>query len=536
MGADSTRRLVWQVSPMSDLIDLVTRSLSEEAAEEFMARVETQVDQLAEEFATGSFENEDYSVGLEMEVYAIAFDVATDSQSEGVEEDTLRLDRLPASVFESGAAKELGLHNAELNTTPDPFTAAGLASQSEGIAADFETADAAARENGCRLVLDSMWTTPPAEGSDQYLSDVEKRDGITLATNMREDPRYAALDNHALEFADGEIPFDVPGVERTFPSILFESLATSIQPHLQIPNSEAFPAYYNTGIRTLGPILALSTNSPFLPPDLYTDRTDPESLVERTHHELRIAVFEQSVNQTPNPKVRVPDDIDDVTDVLADILADDLIAPFLREWTTDDERNSLAEEFWEFRYKRSSYWRWLRCVVGGEAVADASDDRSLRIEYRPIPTQPTIRDVVGMQVLTSGLLHGLVAADHPLADLEWSAAETSFYNAAEDGLDAALAWVTADGARTEDPAVIFSEVFRFAREGLADIGLETAAIETYLAPIEARWEARTTPSVWKKERVRQALANGQSFDEAVREMQAVYLELSQTTDSFAEWL
>ena len=507
---------------MTDLATLVERSLADGTAEQFNDRVDTQAANLHDAIAAGELDNEDFSVGLEMEVYAV--------DNDG------RLAPLPDAVFGSAASKELGVHNAEINTDPDVLDTDGLSTQAESIERQFERARETAQQEGLDLVLDAMWTRSPEEGAYEYLTAHDDSEGFVVAENMRTDSRYVAIDNEVRRHAGGDISFAVPGISEAFPTILFESLATSIQPHLQIPSAEQFPAYYNTAIRTLGPLLALSTNSPFLPPDLYDEMETPHDVVEESHHELRIAVFEQSVNESPNPKVRVPDDIDSVGETVDGVVADDLFAPFLREWLDDSDRETFADRFWEFDYKRSTYWRWLRCVVGGDAVEGAGDERSLRIEYRPIPTQPTIRDVVGMQCLTVGLIRGLVAADHPIVELPWADAEESFYSAASDGLDAELAWITAEGERTSDSSVIFSELFAYAREGLDTAGVPADDAEQYLAPIEARVDAGLTPSMWKKARVREALDDGHSFAEAVDRMQRQYIERSRETASFAQWL
>ncbi len=508
---------------MTDVAELVTRSLSGEATEEFLTRVGQQGESIIARVADGEFDNDGFSVGMEMEVYAIRT-------------ETNELTHLSERVFETGATKELGYHNAEINTAPDALDEDGLARQAESIEQDFNRASEAANAEGCELVLDAMWTTPPEEGSERYLGNVDLTDGVTIARNMRPDPRYIALDNQALAYAGGDIAFSVPGVSRTFPTILFESLATSIQPHLQIPNTEAFPDYYNAAIRTLGPVLALGTNSPFLPPDLYTDVADPHELIDQSHHELRIAVFEQSMNQSPHPKVCVPSDIQTPDDAIRHVLEDDLYAPFLREWITDTPREGIADAYWEYQYKRASFWRWLRCVVGGDSVADCCNKRSLRIEYRPIPTQPTVRDVVGMQVLTVGLIRGLVHTNHPLVELPWEDAEQAFYNAATDGLHADLAWITADGDRTSESAAIFDDLFTQARIGLVESGVSESAIDRYLGPIERRVETGVTPSIWKKNRVREAVDAGASFGEAIIEMQTEYIERSRESEHFAEWV
>jgi hypothetical protein len=513
---------------MSDIADIVERSLAPDTAATFTDRVDEQAAALREAIAAGEMDNDEFAIGLEMEVYAVDRPDA-DAATEG------RLATLPTTVFDGTANKELGRHNAELNTDPNVLDADGLAAQADSLAERFEQGQADAREASRELVLDAMWTIPPADGSLTYLDSVDWHEDVTVAQNMRPAPRYVAIDNHVRRLVDGEIPFDVPGAEHTFQTILFESLATSIQPHLQIPSASAFPDYYNAAIRTLGPLVALSANSPFLPADCYNAVTDPHTLVEETHHELRIAAFEQSVNHTGSNKVRVPQDITDATDVVDRVVADDRYAPFLREWVRDDDRTKFHDDHWEFDHKRGTYWRWLRCVVGGDPVGTGTE-RSLRIEYRPIPTQPTIRDVVGMQALTAGLIRGLVVADHPLTTLSWDDAERAFYEAVADGLDAELAWVTADGERTTDSDTIFAEVFEYARTGLRESGVDDADIDHYLGPLEARWDHDTTPSAWKKARVHDGLDEGLDLPAALMEMQRQYIRASGEHSSFAEWL
>ncbi|WP_324758871.1 hypothetical protein [Haloarcula montana] len=446
-----------------------------------------------------------------------------------------RLTRLPDVVFEGEANKELGLHNAEVNTEPNSFDQSGMEVQTTAVEMQTKQARQQASNQHCELIPDAMWTIPPEEGSEPYLSAHERHDDVVIADNMRPAPRYVALDNEALNHAGGEIEFDVPGYSGAFPTILFESLATSIQPHLQIPDTEAFPDYYNAAIRTLGPLLALSTNSPFLPADCY-DGVDPERLCRETHHELRIAAFEQSVNTSENPKVKVPRDLDATTDVVDRVVEDDCFAPFLREWLDETDRESLADDIWEFDHKRGTYWRWLRCVIGGDEVAGASTEESLRIEYRPLPTQPHANDMIGLQALTVGLIRGLVVEGHPLEELPWQEARRSFYDAARNGLDADLAWVTVHGERTTDPEVVYDEVFRYARLGLETQEIPEARIDEYLGPIECRWEAGETPSSWKIDRVREYAADGHSLDDAICEMQRDYFEHSRKHHAFEEWL
>jgi hypothetical protein len=503
----------------SALVDAVARSTDPETRAAFDRRVDEQADRIRDDIRSGRLDTDEFAIGMELEAYAV---------------DTAgRLARIPDSVFErGGCAKELGVHNLELNSAATVFDAAGVADQADRIAASADAAADALDEAGLAPVLDAMWTVPPAEGTDAYLGSVERVDGVTVATNMRPHPRYVALDNEILERSGGEITLDVPGARLVYPTILVESLATSIQPHLQIPDTDSFPEYFNAALRTTGPILALSSNAPFLPADCYDDEPD---VVDATPHEHRIHVFEGSINADAprgEGKVRFPADLDRATDVVDRVVADETYAPVLA--TGDEAPDRYRDTLPEYDHKRGVHWRWVRGVIGGQPVGTATDGASLRIEYRPLPTQPTVRDTVAVQVLVVGLLRGLVAAEHPLTDLPWTAARDCFYDAAERGPDADLAWVTADGDRTADPETIYDEVFGLARRGLRDAGLDDDTIDAYLDPIERRRDG-TVPSVWKKDRVRAAVADGATLPEAVERMQRAYIERAGGETVFVDW-
>ncbi|ADB60802.1 hypothetical protein Htur_1917 [Haloterrigena turkmenica DSM 5511] len=512
---------------MADPVALVARSLADETRREFDRRVDQQAAQLTDALRAGRLDSPGFGLGLELEAYAV--------------DEAGRLARVPDAVFEGRCERELGRHNVEFNTEPTPFDGSGIAVQAAQLERRVRKAQSDAEADGLEIVLDAMWTRPPPEGAREYLAATTEREGVALAENMTESARYYAIDNDVLARTGGEIALSVPGVEETFPSLLFESLTSSVQPHVQIPDVEAFPRYYNTALGTLGPVLALATNSPLLPPDLYdfekrdesAGPTDPYALLEATHHELRIPVFEQSVNRAWE-KVRVPRRIERTTDAIDRLVADQTCAPFLREWLADGDREEFADRFWELDHKRGTYWRWLRTVVGGQPVAEG-DRWSVRLEYRPLPTQPTVAETVGLQCLVAGLLRGLVGAAHPIATLEREAAAASFYDAVANGLEADLAWITADGDRTSDRDVIYDELFAFAHRGLREQGVSDGTIETYLGPFEARWRERTTPSRWKLERVRDELDAGERFADAVHEMQAAYVRRAGAGEPITQW-
>lgn len=523
-----------------EYVAAVRTSLSPATRAEFAERVETQADAVTADLSAGRLDNTDFAIGLELEAYATTPDGT--------------LARVPTGLFGTeGRNPELGVHNLELNTRPDTLDGPGLRRQARQLRELVSSVHGDLPADR-RLAIDAMWTIPPEAGTRSYLSRGTERDGVFFSANMHADARYYALDQEVRNRAGGTIELSVPGVDLAVPSILLESLAASMQPHLQIPDAAAFPRYHDLAIRTMGPVLALAANSPFLPADCYRSTADPSAvadLLADLPHEHRIPVFEDAINAGLDPderKVRVPRDLEHPAELPSRVVADVTYAPHLtdRPVAANDASEPgvpYADRIPEYRHKRGTYWRWVRGVVGGDVPrgpdgesSPGNHTASVRLEYRPLPTQPTVRDTVGFQALVVGLLRGLVLEDHPLQELSWSAAEDAFYAAVDDGLDATLAWTTADGRRTNDPDRIYGEVFEYARRGLAASGVDGTTVDWLLDPIEARLKARTTPAVWQRERVLARVRAGATLPEAIGETKRAYLQRATSAESFADWL
>jgi hypothetical protein len=482
--------------------------------EEFGSRVEAELAVLRAELADGTFDNPQAIVGLEYEFYAV--DAETDA-----------LMRVPRRLLEYiGFEKELGLHNAELSTTPHPLSRYGLRAQEAEVQAKLDAAEREVTREGMLLVSDGLWTVPPVgETAPEYLTDSVEADGIRLATNMTDSVRYHAMAN--TDYA-AELQLDAPHVSLDADTVMPESLITSIQPHYQVAHAHDLPENFRYALRIAGPLLAVSVNSPFFPPDLY--EADAETVLADGYMENRIPVFESVLNPADSKKVTFPEDLEDLETATRRIAADETVVPMLLE-----DQGRFDDRFAHFRHKHGSYWRWIRPVFDGATRQSAN----ARIEFRPLPGQPTVRDTIALLAVFAGLLESLPRREHPIYDLPWRDARENFYAAVRDGLSADLRWLTADGTATTDTEELYAELFELARDGLELRGLAAEEAHRYIQPLRERVDRRVTPARWKHDRVADRVERGEPLGEAIWGMQAAYIDRQEETlveGTFVDWL
>jgi hypothetical protein len=498
-----------------DLVDRV-RDILDVDAETFQERVREDAEVIKSEIAAGTFDNPQAIVGLEYEYYAVSDDGS--------------LARVPRRVLEFvGFEKELGLHNAEMTTSPQPLNEYGLRAQEAEVQANFDAAREPMAAEGLHLVSDGMWTIPPeGETAQEYLTDSVPRDGAEIATNMSASARYHAMANTD---QPAGMRLDAPHVSLEAQTVMPEALITSIQPHYQVPQAVDLPTFFRYALRFTAPLLALGVNSPFFPPDLYDVEADPEDILRDGWDEGRIDVFETVLNVPgEQEKVRFPKDLDSVDEAIERVAEDNTIVPM-----PVSTSGRFDDEFAHWRRKHGTFWRWVRPVFGGSSREKAN----ARIEFRPIAGQPTVRDTIAFQAAFAGLLENLPRTEHPLYDLEWETARDAFYDAAKHGLDADLEWIDADGDRVTDKRELYADLFEQAEMGLQRRGLSNEQAAKYLWPLRQRARHAITPASWKREQVREALDAGNSFENAVYAMQCEYIENQRETvlsGSFADWV
>ncbi|MFB6256982.1 MAG: hypothetical protein ABEH58_09715, partial [Haloplanus sp.] len=122
---------------------------------------------------------------------------------------------------------------------------------------------------------------------------------------------------------------------------------------------------------------------------------------------------------------------------------------------------------------------------------------------------------------------------------DWDVARHNFYAAARDGFDADIRWITNDGQKTTDTAVVYDDLLSHAVDGLRSVGLSTQAAERYVDPLARRVERETTPAAWKRALVRARLDAGDDLAGAIHAMQRAYIGEQEETlleGSFTDWL
>jgi len=485
----------------------------------FRERAREEGEAIKEHLAEGTFDSVQSTIGLEHELYAV------DADRGGVR-------RVPRSLLRCrGFERELGLHNAELTSDVQPCSEAGLAALRQGATAKLRSLQRLAAEEGIRFVSDGTWTVGPADGStERYLTEATHEDGLVLAINVSNAVRYhgfASVDEHRPVTGSVELPGATVAADNAGPV----SLTTSIQPHLQPRRAADLPAYHGAALRVAGPLLAVAANSPFLPPTLYDEGAPTrELLLGGSHAETRVPLYEGLMNPPEcEPKVAFPRDLDDAAAAVDRVVADPVVVP------ADIEGGERFDDaFVHFRHKHGSYWRWVRPVFDGATEAAAS----ARIEFRPLPGQPTLPDAVACVAAVVGLLTELADGDHPAAGLPWETARANFYAAVRDGIDADLTWITATGDRTADRDRLFADVFAAAVAGLEARGLSSEAARSRIAPLRRRAETGRTPARWKRRVAERALDAGDSPADAVRASQRAYVRTQATTlfdGHFVDW-
>jgi len=372
------------------------------------------------------------------------------------------------------ATIELARFNVEFNPPPLPLQGSVFRDMRGVLQETFLRAVCVAEHMNARLLLAGILPTLTPGDLDTRRISVS--------------PRYEAFASQFARWATSrmarvEIP-ENEGLVVGVNSVMMESVTTSQQIHLQIPEPGSAP-YYNAAQMMAGPMVAACANSPFfLGRDLWA--------------ESRVPVFEQVLA----PRFRAPagpgakrDDFFGTAWVEESAL--ELFGHNLRRLAVILPELSDAEGAPHLALHNGTIWRWNRPVLSFEDGSPV-----LRIEFRAAPSGPTLADmsanaaffVGGVTALAAGELAGM--GGRALGRrLPFAAARRNFYDCARDGLDAEVAWL--DGERLPVRKLIV-RLAKQAQEALGDLGVNPEDARRELSIISDRAKSGQNGAAWQR--------------------------------------
>ncbi|MEZ4981933.1 MAG: CBS domain-containing protein [Saprospiraceae bacterium] len=376
---------------------------------------------------------------------------------------------------------EFAKFNMEINL--DPLELEGKCfSEMEKRLDDFlkKGAENAARQ-GARILLTGI--LPTIRFSDIRLE------------NLTPLKRYHSLAEKLHELRGGHFEFFIEGPDSLMLNdgfALFEGSNTSFQVHYQV-NPEEFASIYNWSMAITGPLMAATTNSPFL-------------LGKRLWRETRIALFQQSVDTRNTSELhrdrtpRVCFGTGWVKNSVLEVYKDDIarhpsiLASTRYEDAMEKLQNGELPHLYALGVFNGTVYKWNRPCFG------VNDGKAhLRIEQRVMPAGPTIKDEIANAAFWIGMMHGLPEKYKNLSErMDFDYAKENFFKAARHGLGSYFMWHDGNShKRIPATDLILNELLPIARKGLERAGINEKDRTDYLDIIEQRVKSGRTGSQWQ---------------------------------------
>ena len=433
----------------------------------FMRHVLRDLQALEMMLSEGLFEEGARRIGVEQEMFLI------DSSWHPTPAAT----ELIEAVGDPRFTTELGLFNLEFNLDPHDFTGSCLTLMENDLHELFDKVRAAAHERGLDAVLTGILPT------------IRKTD-LDLE-NMTPNPRYMAINEAMRDLRGGEFDFYIKGLDElmvTHDSIMVEACNASFQVHMQVDPS-SFASMYNLSQVVAGPVLAAATNSPIL-------------FGRRLWAETRIALFQQSIDirsaghhpRETSPRVNFGNGW--VKRSVVELYKEDiarfraLIGADVDEDPFEKLESGETPQLKALRMHNGTVYRWNRACYG-----ITNGKPHLRIEYRMLPSGPSILDEVANAALWLGVMEELSARVPDVTErISFEQAKLNFVVASRQGLDAHLSWL--DGEEYTATHLILDHLLPLAHAGLQRRGVDRADIERLLGVVERRVSTRMTGTRW----------------------------------------
>lgn len=476
---------------------LIKDSFSADDYQQFAERLKNQLNVLPQLLARDDFDAEPASLGAELELSLI------DAEGRPACCNLQLLNALEDDHF----TPEIDRFNLEYNCDPLPLAGAPFSTMAKQLHAAINKLRANAGDHGIEAVMTGI--LPTLEAAD------------LAVTAMTPTKRYQALDALLREHRERPFELNINGddpLRMQADCVTVEGANTSFQVHLKVP-PERFVGMMNASYLALGPVLAVTGNSPYF-------------LGHRLWDETRIVVFKQAVDdrrrseQTRHKAARVGIGSDwwsgsAAQSISRHLLAHDVLLPLLGD---EDASAVLAAggvpSMAELRVHNGTIWHWNRPVY------DSAAGGHLRIEFRALPSGPSIADMVANAALMLGLslafeAQGLASAN----GMPFESAEYNLYRGAQSGLDAKLRW---PGEPDRSLIAATDIVLRYLPE--AELALQRAGVNAdeagrQLDIVRQRIESSITGARWQ-EACTQYFESKFGRREALSKMLLCYRDLS----------
>lgn len=363
---------------------------------------------------------------------------------------------------------ELATFNLEINGNPFDLTHSVFNKIAQDLSNLYQQIEQAAFSSNCELALFGVLPTLELKhlNPDIYMSDMD---------------RYRLIDRRLIEMRGRPIHLDLQGedtlnVEKN--DIMLESLGTSLQVHYQIPADEAVDSYHAALWASMAAV-AVSGNS-------------SRVLQHSCWQESRISIFKQSVDtrsveETQNsiiPRVHLSKGyVNSWLDLFED---NDYYSPILPE-----VMNCPIEELHHFNLHNGTIWRWIRPIIG----SNEKGAYHLRLEYRAVPSGPTLADTIANIVFQIALTEGLKLNSEQLTKIPFESLEQDFYKVAQQGLEPEVTWCNGHKAKIKN--LLIDDIIPCAYKGLKKLGVTHT--EQWLDIIQQRVESGQTGAQWIKQ-------------------------------------
>jgi len=355
-------------------------------------------------------------------------------------------------------------------------------------------------------------------------------EGDLQAGAMTDAIRYRALSRSLRARRGGPFQLDIDGADPLrldCDDVTYEGAATSLQLHLRVP-PEQFADVFDAVQLATAPALAVGANSPTL-------------LGHRLWDETRVALFKQAVDERgPASRTRAARVSfgagwleEGAIELFRQAVRDyGVLLPVLDGEDPDEALEAgRVPALREIRLHQGTVWSWNRPVYhphGGGHV---------RIELRALPSGPTAVDMVANAAFLVGLGLGLAPEMPRLREaIDFEAAHSNFYRAAQRGLDAELLWpdLESGGSRPRKAGELVRELGGLAREGLARFGVDADEADEAITTVERRAAAGRTGAGWQRARL-ERLGRGHPTSDALARMLEDYVARSASGVPVHEW-